>query len=119
MKITTTNQLLEQHAKDLDKINNQRRIWLYASSVVMVGIVFIIFTWDWLDHFHSNQLWWLVISLMLIVSINWWYWTMRVIRILLQHQRVEYNLLHCILNEIELAKHELKGLVDQSVDITK
>lgn len=114
-----TKQLIEQQAKDLDKINNQRRMWLYASSVVVLGIVSLIFTWDWLDHFHSSQLWWLIISVMLVISANWWYWTMRVIRILLKHQKAEYDLLKCIIEDIGQAKDDIRFLADQYVDKRK
>ena len=114
-----TKRLLKKHADDLERINNQRRIWLYASSVVFVGIIGLIITWDWLDHFHSNTLWWGVISTIMIVCVNWWYWTMRVIRILLRHQQVEYDLLTCVLNDIDLAKKDLRYLVNQELDSTK
>jgi uncharacterized membrane protein len=111
-----TRQILEQHAKDLEKINNQRRLWLYASSVVLTGIIFLIFTWDWLDHFHSHTLWWAIVSTMMIICVNWWYWTMRVIRILLNHQEAEYDLLSSVLNDISKAREEIKFLVPKNLD---
>lgn len=111
-----TEQLLKKHVEDLDKINNQRRIWLYASSVVFTGIIFLIFSWDWLDHFHSKSIWWVVISLMLILSINWWYWTMKVIRVLLRHQQAQHDLLKSVIEDISLARDDIKILVTQEVD---
>lgn len=113
----TIEKLLKQHATDLERINRQRRIWLYASSVVVTGIVGLIFAWDWIDHFKSNSLWWVIISFILIISVNWWYWTMKVIRILLQHQEAEYELLACILNDVSEAKKDIKFLVTQDVDL--
>lgn len=111
-----THRLLARHAEDLDRINNQRRIWLYASSLVFLGIIGLIFTWDWIDHFQSNKIWWSIISVILILCINWWYWTMRVIRILLNHQQVEYDLMQCILEDVEMAKYELRNLATNTVD---
>ena len=111
--------LLKQHAADLKRINDQRRIWLFASSIVVSCIIFLIFAWDWIDHFASYGVWWVVISLIMIISVNWWYWTMKVIRILLEHQEAEYTLLACILNDVSEAKKDIKFLVDQDVDLPK
>lgn len=108
-----TEKLLKKHAEDLDRINNQRRLWLYASSIVLIGIIFIIFGWNWIDNYHSMGIWWIVISSILVISVNWWYWTMRVIRILLQHQQVEYDLLKCILNDVNMAKDDIKFLAQK------
>jgi hypothetical protein len=114
-----TKELLAKHADDIERINHQRRLWLYASSVVMVGIVGLIFSWDWVSELHSKSVWWVIVSVMLIISINWWYWTMSVIRRMLDHQKVEYDLLSCILNDISLAKEDIKFLVNQEVDSKK
>jgi uncharacterized membrane-anchored protein YitT (DUF2179 family) len=111
--------LLDQHCTDLDKINKQRRAWLYASSVVFVGIIFLIFSWDWLDHFHQSSIWWVVISLMLILSINWWYWTMRVVKVLLCHQQIAQSLLKAVLEDVHEAKQNIKRLANQEVDNPK
>jgi len=114
-----TKELLAKHADDIERINHQRRLWLYASSVVMVGIVGLIFSWDWVSELHSKSVWWVIVSVMLIISINWWYWTMSVIRRMLDHQKVEYDLLSCILNDISLAKEDIKFLVNHEVDSKK
>ena len=111
-----TKLILAQYQKDLEKLNNQRKLWLYASSIVLTGIIVVIFGWDWLDHFHSNTLWWSIVSVMMIVCVNWWYWTMRVIRILLNHQEAEYDLLACILNDVAAAKEDIKFLAPKDVD---
>ena len=115
----TIEQLLEAHCIDLDKINQQRRLWLYASSIVFTGIIALIFTWDWLDHFHSSTLWWGIISLMLLLSINWWYWTMRVVKILLCHQQAAQELLKHLVEHIAEAREDIKQLAANTVDINK
>ena len=33
--------ILERHNRDIDKLNNQRQLWLYASSVVLVAALFL------------------------------------------------------------------------------
>jgi predicted Na+-dependent transporter len=115
----TTKQIIQQHTADLERINKQRRMWLYASSIVLTGIIFLIFTWDWLDDFHSKGIWWVVISLMLIISVNWWYWTMRVIRILLDYNTAAYDILTCVLDDVSEARKDIQYLVNQNVDKPK
>ncbi len=112
----TTKSIIKKHKEDLERINNQRKSWLYASSIVLTGIVFLIFTWDWLSDFHSKTIWWVVVSVMLILSVNWWYWTMRVIRILLDYNNAAYDLLTDVIDEVTEARNDIKFLVNQNVD---
>ena len=111
--------VLDQHTKDLNRINEQRRWWLYASSVVVVGILTIMFAWDWIDGFHSKSVWWLVVSMMLIISVNWWYWTMRVIRRIIEHQKVEFELIGVIITDIKEVKKDIQFLAPKNIDKTE
>ena len=96
--------------KELEKINNQRKKWLMASSVVFVGIISLIFTWEWINHLDSTIVWWMITSIMLIISINWWYWTMKVVRQLIYHQKLEFNILSDIIIEIKSIKENLNKI---------
>lgn len=108
--------LIENRQLDLERMNDQRRTWLWASSVVFWAIIFIIFAWDWIDGLHSKSVWWFIVSCMLILSINWWYWTMRIIRKLIAHQAVEYDLLKSILVDLDKIKKDIRDLGNHSVD---
>lgn len=114
-----TAKLLKQYQQDLERINRQRRLWLYASSVVIVAVVALIVGWDLLEDTHSKSVWWFVITCMLIISVNWWYWTMRVIRRLLEHQAAEFDLLQCILTDITIVREDIKFLAPKNVDNLK
>lgn len=111
-----TKKLLNKHTQDLNRINQQRRLWLYASSVVLVGILFLIFTWDWIDGLHSKSIWWLVVSTMLIISVNWWYWTMRVIKRIIEHQEIEFDLIRVIMTDIREVKKDIQFLAPKNID---
>lgn len=112
-------ELITQHQKDIERLNYQRRWWLYASSIVFSGIIGIIFGWDWISGLDSKPIWWVIVSLMLLISVNWWYWTMRVIRILIRYQEVEYALLQEILHDVNYFKQNLKDFHDQTIDMLK
>lgn len=112
-------ELLELHRQDIERINNQRRMWLYASSGVFAAIITIIFGWDWFDNLHSKSLWWFIVSMALLLSVNWWYWTMRVVRKMMYHQEIEYDLLRCILNDLSNVKTEIHKLSSKEVEKSK
>lgn len=111
-----TKKLLKQHTEDLNRINEQRRWWLYASSVVLFGIISLIFTWDWIEGLHSRSIWWLVVSTMLIISVNWWYWTMKVIRRIVEHQEIEFELIGVIITDIKEVKNDIQFLAPKNID---
>lgn len=111
--------LLEQHKNDMNKINQQRIWWLYASSIVFTAIIFLIFGWEWLSGLSSRGVWWLIVSLMLIISINWWYWTMSVVRIMITHQDLEYELICSIINDVKTIRKDIKDLHNQTIDLFK
>jgi hypothetical protein len=111
-----TSKLIAENTKDLEHINAQRRMWLYASSVVVLATLFLIFGWDWLDHFHSKSIWWLTASAILVLSVNWWYWTMRVMLRLLHHQKMEFHIITELILEIKEIRNEVRHLGVQNVD---
>jgi len=113
------NSLLQETNQEIDNINEQRRVWLYASSFTFVGIVFLVFAWDLLDSFHSKTVWWFILSLILIISINWWYWTMSIISKMLNHQKIEFEIIHDVIVDIRSLKKEIKELGRQEVDNNK
>lgn len=111
-----TQLIVQQHAEELDKINQQRRTWLYASSVVVLATVFLIFGWDWLGEFHSKSVWWLTASVILILSVNWWYWTMRVVLRLLHHQKTEFHIISELVVELKEIRKDIKQLGNHNID---
>jgi len=111
MNLITSNSI-ERYEKDLEKLTRQRYYWLWASSIVFCSSIVLIFGWGWLDDLRSKSVWWIIISLMLIISINWWYWTMRVVRKIIDHQALEYYILKSIAEDIKKFKKELQELQD-------
>jgi len=99
---------IKNHTNDLEEIYKQRRLWLYASSVVVVAVIGIIVSWFYLSSFNNNLIWWGIISISLIVSINWWYWTISSIGKLVIAIHTEY----AILNEISLDLAHVKIMIN-------
>lgn len=104
----TNHEQLQELDETLETMYEQRRRWLWASSVVFFAIITLMFAWEWIDHFESKTAWWFIVSCMLLLSINWWYWTMRVIRILLNNQSKNYGILLSMLDDLEAMKADVR-----------
>lgn len=101
---------LKEHVEDLHKIDNQRKGWLVLSAFVVSAITGIIFGWNWV---HSNHLIWLFVSAGLILAVVWWYWTMRLIRHLIQHKVTESEILTEVIEDIRYIKNNLIKPLDK------
>ena len=96
--------LFRKNEKEIVEIANQRKWWLYASSIVFSSTILLIFGWDFITGLNQKSIWWVVVSLMLIICMNWWYWTMKIVHKLLQHQHNEYELIRELLLDIKEAR---------------
>ena len=95
---------IKDHTDNLEVIYHQRRVWLYASALVVISVIGIIVSWFYLSSFNNNLIWWGIISISLIVSVTWWYWTMSAIGNLVRSIHAEYQ----ILNEVSLDLEHVK-----------
>jgi hypothetical protein len=95
---------IKNHTDDLEEIYKQRRLWLYASSVVVVAVIGIIVSWFYLSSLDNNLIWWGIISVSLIVSINWWYWTVSAIGKIVRAVHSEYQILTEITSDLDQIK---------------
>jgi ABC-type bacteriocin/lantibiotic exporter with double-glycine peptidase domain len=95
-----------RHLAHLKAFNNQRKAWLVLSAFVMITIVTI--TADW-NHIESKLLW-ILASIGTAVAAIWWYWTMRIIRQLLEHRQEESEILHDVVQSIREIKEDVKKL---------
>jgi protein-S-isoprenylcysteine O-methyltransferase Ste14 len=81
---------LTTHIKELEQIDRNRQKWSILGASVVVTILFILFDWN---HLEKHQLLWLAVSFGLVISVAWWYWTMRMIRTLLANKYNEIEVL--------------------------
>lgn len=98
---------LQKHLRDLKKFNDQRIFWLKLSGFVVIVVLMSILDWALLG---KNDLYWYLVSAGLALSVIWWYWTMMLLRHILQHRVDETEILSSILNDIREIKEEVKKL---------
>jgi ABC-type bacteriocin/lantibiotic exporter with double-glycine peptidase domain len=96
---------IKKHIEELHIINSQRKGWLVLSAFVAVGLLGIIFGWNAVQQYH---LVWLVVGGGLIISMIWWYWTMRLITHLIHYKVTESEILIDIVQDIRMIKDEVR-----------
>jgi uncharacterized membrane protein len=99
------DKILSHHITDLQAINKQRKYWLMLSIFVVAVISYIVFDWQALS---KNNYFWIFIFSGLTVAVVWWYWTMRIVRIFIQHRQEEVKILHDLVIDIKDIKKNVK-----------
>lgn len=96
---------LKQHIKNLEKFNKDRLFWLRLSGLVTISILLIIVNWTFVD---TGKIYWILVSIGLILSAAWWYSTMRLIREIINHRLVEIEILSSIIEDIQEIKQDVR-----------
>jgi hypothetical protein len=97
---------------DLNNLNKERIFWLRISAFVSIAVLVTIFNWQFLI---QSDLIWLVVSVGLITTVIWWYWTMRIIRKLIGFKTVETEILGEIIVDLKEIKQDIrKNLINPS-----
>ena len=107
---------IKQHIEDLHRINSQRKNWLILSAFVAFAILGIIVGWNTVQ---QSRITWVLVSLGLLVSMSWWYWTMKIIRHLISYKITESEILEEIVQEIRFIKNEVVKDITDLVDKDK
>jgi len=107
---------IKKHIDELHIIDSQRKGWLVLSAFVAFGILGIVFGWNFV---HDSRLVWVLVSLGLIVSMTWWYWTMRLVRHLLHYKVTESEILVDLVKDIREIKTEVIKILPPEVDKDK
>ena len=102
--------LLEKFKSDISRLNKQRFRWLAFSSIIFVVVTLIIFFSEKINNLHSQTIWWIIGSMGLLLSINWWCWTLTLIRSVLQHQIDTVIILSEITNDVKKIKTDIDDL---------
>ena len=96
--------ILKTHLATLKKITQERKAWLVLSAFVMLVISFLIFDNKELADYG---LLWPVSTLGIVLCVIWWYWVMRIIRLMLVHKKEEVEVLLEIVEDVKEIKAEV------------
>jgi predicted membrane protein len=100
--------ILRQHLEDIKKYDVQRKGWLVLSAFVVTIILFLIF--DHSEIVKHGFLFPFVVA-GITLSVVWWYWSMRLIKQLLQHRKEETEVLMDLCDAIKEVKQEVRNFL--------
>jgi len=98
---------LQKHLSKLKGFDRERTYWLMVSAFVVSAVLGIVFKWDYVV---EERLAWAIITSGLTITVCWWYWTMRIIRHLIDAKHDEYIILNDIVASIKEIKEDVKNL---------
>lgn len=98
--------ILQRHIDKLKKFEAQRSDWLKFSVVVAVSLSLII-----VDIFFiaEKNLTYILVGAGLLISAAWWYWTMHIVREVLNHKHYEAEILKMIIEDVKEIKQAIKS----------
>ena len=96
---------LQKHLDLLKHLDYERRRWLLVSVFVVAAVLGVIYDWN---QVVESKLAWVMVSGGLTLTVVWWYWTMRVVRHLIEAKQDEYYLLSDIVQSIRVIKVDIK-----------
>lgn len=102
---------LNKFRKDVRSLDNHRVIWLILSAVIFFGVILFGLSWNYLVKLNSTPVWTTVLSGALTITVFWWYWTMRMIRRLLEHQDMVIEILVDITTDVKKIKNHISEIV--------
>ena len=102
---------IKTNLQKLKQFDQDRIVWLKLSGLAFLAVIIIII--DWL-FFGVNKIYWVLVSLGLLLSMGWWYWTMKLIRDLLKHRIAELEILSDIVSEIKEIRKDVKNIDQRS-----
>jgi K+ transporter len=93
--------------QSISKLNIERKLWLALSGLVVASSFVLFLGWNLIQIHHLQ---WVFVTLGITVSMIWWFWTMRLIRIILNHRLTEVEILQEIVSDIRDIKDNVANL---------
>lgn len=103
-------EIIHKFRKNLTKLNKHHKLWLIFSIISLLTIFLIFILWDFIVEKNSDLLTWGTISSGITLSIIWWYWTMHLVRRMLNYQHSMIDILSEITVDIKEIKIEVSDL---------
>lgn len=105
-------QKLKTFRDHLTTLNHDRIIWMYLSITVVAVSLTLVYGWGKLIAFDSHLLWAVVSTAAIVIAVAWWYWTMSLIRRLLEIQIDVVDILKELTTDIKDIRGEVKDFFD-------
>lgn len=97
--------ILMKQLKELKTLEVHHKAWMIFSMVIVLIIGLLVFD---LNELRQAGLLWPISVFGILISVAWWYWSMRLIKILMRHRKEETEVLIDIFETIKDMKEDLR-----------
>lgn len=95
---------IQTQIQTLRQFEKERKLWMALSAIVLVSVLGIIFDWTTI---YQYKLEWLVGAGGLLLTIVWWYWTMRITKELITIKIKDREILQDIIEDVKHIRKEI------------
>ena len=88
------------------KYQKHRRIWIWSSTITSAVLCLSIIFWDVISRGHIVS-WYVISTVLLLLSLNWGYWTLRVFMQLVSNQKIELKIIQELAIDISELRKEI------------
>lgn len=101
---------LEDYNQRIKNIRLQKRSWLAVSISFVIILLTLVLEWGNISAVNSTYLWVFTFAVLILTSIVWWFWTMRIMSTFLNHRKQEIMILEEIVVDIKQMKRDIEKL---------
>ena len=95
---------IQTQIQTLRQFEKERKLWMALSAIVIISVLGIIFDWATI---YQYKLEWLVGAGGLLLTIVWWYWTMRITKELITIKIKDREILQEVIEDIKHIRKEI------------
>lgn len=95
--------------RTLRKIERQRICWLKIGAIFAPFVGLVILEWNAIISL-GNNLWLLAALIIALIGVSWWFWTMAIIRVLINYKLIELEILRGTVDDIKAVYNDVKKI---------
>lgn len=100
---------LKIHEKTLKKFKRQRSCWIKIGTIFVPLLAITILEWDEITSL-GHHLWLLASLIIALIGAGWWFWTMSILRTLIDYRILEVQILRKTVDDIKSVHDDFKKL---------
>ena len=96
--------------KTLTKFKIQFNYWIKFSVLFIFLLILTFVEWDDIASLNRTDIWIGITAFFSLVAAGWWYWTMFIVKTLMNQRQEEINILNDVIRDIRDIKNNLTNL---------
>jgi hypothetical protein len=94
----------------LTKFKTQYNYWIKFSVIFLILLISTFIEWNNLVSLHRIDLWIGIVLFFTLIAAGWWYWTMFLVKTLVDQRQEEIKILNDVIADLKDIKNNLTNL---------